>query len=200
MSYVARKYFVLPADREEVKRAISMFMLAKSDARASYREIEAYGAAGMYFVPGKGWGMSFKERPKTAKVEGLGKFTFFEKEEAWVAIPDKRTAAGKKLEELLQNTAELQEIWQWSLEKSLGIYGVVACGFPTTFHYCCAKPLFDGRVIVSTPDAKNRPTGSGYSRNFEDPVIPGWAVEISADAYEALNALPEFGRENAEAA
>ena len=30
MSYVARKYFVLPADREEVKRAISMFMLAKS--------------------------------------------------------------------------------------------------------------------------------------------------------------------------
>lgn len=43
MSDVARWYFVLPAGRDEVKRGISMFMLAKSDVRASYRELEAYG-------------------------------------------------------------------------------------------------------------------------------------------------------------
>jgi hypothetical protein len=200
MSYVARKYFVLPADREEVKRGISMFMLAKSDVRASYREIEAHGATGMYFVPGKGWGMTFKDRPEAGKVAGLGRFSFVEEAKGWVAVPDKRTSAGKKLDELLQNTMDLQEIWQWSLEKSLGIYGVVACGFPTVFHHCVAKPLADGRVIVSTPDAKNRPVGGGYSRNFEDPVIPNWAVEISAEEYKALDALPEFGRENAEAA
>jgi hypothetical protein len=47
-------------------------------------------------------------------------------------------------------------------------------------------------VIAKTPAEKNRPKGEGYSRSFDDPVIPAWATEISANEYADLAELPAF--------
>ena len=92
----------------------------------------------------------------------------------------------------IETVEDLREIWTWSLERALGIYGIVSGGYPPQFYYCKAKPLSDGRVIVQTPAEKNRLKGEGYSRNFDDPVIPDWAVEISANEYADLSELPTY--------
>jgi hypothetical protein len=192
MSHIARKYFLLPAERDEVKQGISMFLLAKADSDSAIRDLSVFGASGITWVPKRGYALSFSDAIAARTTPGLC-MPFYAKDlDCWIAVPDRRTSSGRKIAEVLETASELREILQWSLEKSLGIYGVVLGGYPTAFHYCVATPLFDGRVVVSTPDVANRPRGDGYSRNFEDPVIPDWAVEITADDYNALHALPRL--------
>ncbi len=76
------------------------------------------------------------------------------------------------------------DIWQWSLERGLGIEGTVLCN--NAFHKTIARVLADGRVIVSAPEDKNRPRDSGISRNFEASTIPEWAQPISREEYERM--------------
>ena len=84
---------------------------------------------------------------------------------------------GKEAIQILDECGDLLEIWQWALEHALGVYGIVADR--SGFHYLVAKPLKDGQVILNAPAGKNRPRGNGYSRNFDDPVIPDCAKPIT---------------------
>lgn len=185
-----RRYYLLPAEREEVRQAVNLYLLARSDALEAKNDLLQYGATGMVFVQGMGHGLTFGSEKAAVSVAGLRRAFLSDALQSWVALPDMRTAKGRVIQETLLTVADLVEIWRWSLERALGVYGLVMSGFPQAFHYCVAKPLSDGRIIISTPAEKNRPD---VSRNFEEPVIPDWAIEISEKEYQGLYALPILG-------
>lgn len=187
------KYFLMPAERPEVKSALELYALARSDALSAQAELSRLKAKGACMVKGRGLGLIFPSEQDALAVDGIGSVRTVNDQTRYViGLPDKRTRAGKRLAAEIETVEDLREIWTWSLERALGIYGIVSGGYPPQFYYCKAKPLSDGRVIVQTPAEKNRPKGEGYSRNFDDPVIPDWAVEISANEYADLSELPTY--------
>lgn len=182
-----RRYYLLPAEREEVRQAVNLYLLARSDALEAKNDLLKYGATGMVFVQGLGHALTFGSENAAVSVAGLRRPFLNDELQSWVALPDMRTAKGRVIQGALLTVADQVEIWRWSLERALGVYGLVMSGFPQAFHYCVARPLSDGRVIISTPSEENRP---GVTRNFEAPVIPDWAIEISEKEYQRLYALP----------
>jgi len=84
---------------------------------------------------------------------------------------------------------ELLEIWQWSLERALGVHGSVFGYYRGSrfFLNAIARPLEDGRVVLSLP-VRDRQDGERTFAN--DPVAPPFAVEITQAEAERLVGEP----------
>mgnify|MGYP001456764297 FL=1 len=89
----------------------------------------------------------------------------------------------------MDEVGELLEIWQWSLERALGVHGSVFGYYhgSRVFLNSIARPLEDGRVVLSIPlrDKQDAERSSGV-----DPVIPPFATEISQAEAERLVGEP----------
>lgn len=166
-----RNYYILPADY--CKDALAKYQIAKDDAMRAKQEVMAkFGCVALLRAGRAILGLAYE------KYTDLSGFTVpRRKSDYWVIRPKKNTIKGKEAIQILDECGDLLEIWQWSLEHALGVYGVV--GDRSGFHYLVAKPMKDGQVILNAPAGKNRPRGNGYSRNFDDPVIPDCAKPIT---------------------
>jgi hypothetical protein len=171
-----RNYYLLPADY--CRDALAKHMIARDDAlKAKKALMDKYGCTALVRRGPHVDGLAY-----LSQVQMHG-FTVPRYELAmWVVKPKKNTIRGKQAIAELAECGELLEIWQWSLEKCLGVYGCVLDHHG--FHYLVATPLQDGSVILCAPAGKNRPRGPNVSRNFDDPVIPDCAELISADVAE----------------
>lgn len=175
-----RIYYLLPADF--CQQALMRHQIARDDALAAKAELlEQFGCVAVARNGPQIVALAYKERtelsgftlPRLDPVHGL-----------WTIRPKANTLRGKKAQQMMAECADLLEIWQWSLEHSLGVFGIVSDR--TGFHYLVATPLHDGRVLLDAPAGKNRPCGPSVSRNFDDPVIPDCAVPIAPEAAQAL--------------
>lgn len=177
-----RIYYVLPADY--CADALARFQIARDDAVAAKHELmQKYGCVALLRRGAHIDGLLFKE------YTDLSGFTVpRRRDDLWLVKPKKTTLRGRRVQAELDQCGELLEIWQWALEKCLGVHGCVLDR--EGFHNLVAHPLKDGRVLLDAPDGKNRPRGPNVSRNFDDPVIPDCAVKIGVE--EALRILLEI--------
>lgn len=175
---VNRVYYLLPADY--CRDALAKYAIARDDAMTAKKALmNKYGCAALVRRGPHIDGLAFHSQIN------LTGFTVPRYELAyWVTKPKKNTIRGKQAIAEFAECGELLEIWQWSLEKCLGVYGCVLDH--KGFHYLVAFPLIDGTVLLDAPAGKNRPRGSNVSRNFDDPIIPDWAQPVSAEVAEVL--------------
>ena len=89
----------------------------------------------------------------------------------------------------MDEVGELLDIWQWSLERALGVHGSVFGYYhgSRVFLNAVARPLKDGRVVLSLPvrDRQDSERSSG-----SDPVAPSFAVQITQEEAERLVGEP----------
>lgn len=173
-----RLFYLLPADY--CRDAIAKYEIARDDAmKAKKALMDKYGCVALIRRGPHIDGLAFLSQIN------LSGFTVPRYELAyWVIKPKKNTIKGKQAIAEFAECSELLEIWQWSLEKCLGVYGCVLDHMG--FHYLVAFPLTDGTVLLDAPAGKNRPRGLHVSRNFDDPIIPDCAQPISADDAKKL--------------
>ncbi len=173
-----RNYYLLPA--EFCQDALTRYEIARNDAMRAKQELMArYGCIALLRSGHSVQGLAFD------KYTDLSGFTVPKRQlDYWVIRPKKTTLRGKKAQQELDECGELLEIWQWALEHSLGVHGCVLDS--SGFHFLVARPLPDGRVLLDAPAGKNRPRTANVSRNFDDPVIPECAVQISQAEAERL--------------
>lgn len=185
---VNRVYYLLP--KQYCQDALAKYAIARDDAVAAKKALmNKYGCAALVRRGPHIDGLAFLSQIN------LTGFTVPRYELAyWVIKPKKNTIRGKQAIAEFAECGELLEIWQWSLEKCLGVYGCVLDH--TGFHYLVAFPLIDGTVLLDAPAGKNRPRGPYVSRNFDDPIIPDWAQPVSAEVAEVLKrSYAEWGKE-----
>jgi len=165
-----RKYYILPA--EHCADAIAKYEAAKAAAMASEKTILAeYFGAGILRRGSIGIGFAYVD-----PVDMSGFCQPQKMEGYWISKPKKNTIRGKRVQAQLDEYCGLMEVWQWALEHALGIYSVSFCRRMQVFNYVVARPLNDGRVVVSWPTEA-------------DIALPVHAVEISHAEYFAL--VPE---------
>ena len=202
--YCPRNYYVLPADR--CADAVAVYNVARDDAMRAKREIwcDKYGAAGAITGGGqKRQGLTFDTFAAFKVQHDLGGFCQAERlrgesvadlparerealgRDRWLGKPARNTKRGKEIAADLDYVEELCNVWQWALERALGVYGTVLYG--RGFHKTIARVLSDGRVIVSAAQDLNVPRGPNVSRSFDASQIPEWAQQISREEYERLN-------------
>lgn len=171
-----RRYYILP--EEFCKRAIVEFEIARDSAMAAKQALmNEYGCVAIMRRGSKGVGLAYSSptdmsgfcNPKN--VDGH-----------YISKPKRNTIRGKEAQDKIDACCQLLEVWQWSLEKALGVYGVVSDYHG--FHYLVAHPLPDGRVVLNAPAGKNSPRRQNSFRNFDDPVIPDCATEISESEFK----------------
>jgi len=95
-------------------------------------------------------------------------------------ITDRKRAAQEMAE-----LGELMELWQWALERALGVHGMIFGYFKgnRVFMNTVARPLADGRVVVHLPVRdKFDPTHEEH----EDPKAPVGATPITLEEAQAL--------------
>lgn len=192
ISYCARKYYLLPASH--CAEAASLFKLARDDAMRAKREIwfDKYGADGA--ITGGGHkARALFYRTHTDAAQAVMKHPGFSAiitnrskklgdHDCWCIKPNRATKAGKALAAELEYVEELIDIWQWALEKALGIDGTVFAD--RAFHKGVAKLLDNGSVIASLP--VEPPPRPNTSSNCKAPVAPEWAQEITEAEYRVL--------------
>ena len=107
----------------------------------------------------------------------------------WLQKPKKNTLRGKQAALEMDEVGELLDIWQWSLERALGVHGSVFGYYhgSRVFLNAVARPLKDGRVVLSLPvrDRQDSERSSG-----SDPVAPSFAVQITQEEAERLVGEP----------
>lgn len=173
-----RHFYLLPADF--CQEALALYQLAKNDAVAAKQEVMAkYGCVALLRSGRFVQGLAFE-----CSVEPAGFSSPKKNGDYWITRPKRNSRLGKEAQKQLDDCGDLLEIWQWALERALGVYGIVSDR--DGFHYLVAKPLSDGRVILDAPAGKNLPKGPQVSRNFDDPVIPECAVRISEAEVQQL--------------
>ncbi len=180
------KFYILPA--EQCAKALELHALGKEDALSAKRELLAkYSAdailrAGAY-VEALAW------RDKPIAMTGFTVPKFDSRQGVWLQKPKKNTLRGKQATQEMDEVGELLEIWQWSLERALGVHGSVFGYYhgSRVFLNSIARPLEDGRVVLSIPlrDKQDAERSSGV-----DPVIPPFATEISQAEAERLVGEP----------
>lgn len=197
--YCPRNYYVLPADR--CVDAIAQYNIARDNAMRAKREIwgDRYGATGALYNGGKRNGLVFSNIDALNAQYAIGGFCKaerlkgeilpenergFVRHDDWLARPNRASKRGMQIDIDISHVGGLLEIWQWALERALGVYGLVF--YNNGFHYTVARPLKDGRVIVSAAEDLNIPRSKNVSRGFDASTIPEWAQKISQDEYEAL--------------
>lgn len=178
------KFYLLPAD--ECAKALELHALAKEDALSAKRELlSKYGAEAILRSGAHVEALAWREKPMA--MTGFTVPRFDQKQGVWLQKPKKNTLRGKQAAHDMDEVGELLEIWQWSLERALGVHGSVFGHFhgSRVFLNSIARPLADGRVVVSLP-VRDDPARSSEA----DPVAPPYAVEISRAEAERLVGEP----------
>lgn len=179
------KYYLLPA--EQCAKALELHNLAKADALAAKRELLAkYNADAILRSGEHVEALAWRDMP--IAITGFTVPKKDSRQGVWLQKPKKNTLRGKQAALEMDEVGELLEIWQWSLERALGVYGSV-CGHyhgSRVFLNAVARPLDDGQVVVSLP--VRDPLDSGNSDG--DPVAPSFAIEISQTDAERLVGEP----------
>lgn len=179
-------FFLLPAD--QCATAIDLYKLAQADALSATQSLlEKYGADAIMRAGSHVDALAWRDRP--IAMTGFTIPRFDAKQGVWVQKPKQNTIRGKKAAAEMKDAGEMLEIWQWALEKALGVYGSVLgyCRGTRVFMNSVAHPLDDGRVVLSIPVRGSRDTGMS---SVADPVAPYFAVEISKAEAEQLVGKP----------
>lgn len=180
------KFHLLPAD--QCVKALELHAIAKEDALAAKRELlSKYGADAILRSGAHVEALAWRDKP--IAMTGFTAPRFDHKQGVWLQKPKKNTLRGKQAAQEMDEVGELLEIWQWSLERALGVYGSVFGYYhgSRVFLNAVARPLEDGRVVLSVPvrdkHDPGQPSGS-------DPVAPPFAAEISQTEAERLIGEP----------
>lgn len=183
------KFFVLPAG--DCVEAVRLYELAKSDAVSAEQALkEKYGAEAIVRAGPHIEALAWRDTPVA-----LAGFTVPRWDNGfgvWLQKPKKNTLRGKAAAQEMAEVGELLDIWQWALERALGVHGSIF-GYlrgSRMFLNSIAKPLADGRVVVTIP-VRDHQEGKDYARDT-DPKIPSNAVEISEAEAQLLMAEPEM--------
>lgn len=182
----AFNFYLLPADR--CVSAIRLYNLAKEDALESKRKLLAkYGADALVRTGRHVDALAWKDKP--VAMTGFTVPRLDRQYGLWLQKPKKNTLRGKQAAQEMDETGELLEIWQWSLERALGVHGSVFGYYrgARMFLKTVARPLDDGRVVLCVPvrDRHDPPRSAG-----EDPSAPEFAVQITQDEAERLTGEP----------
>lgn len=180
------KFFLLPVD--QCANALQLHALAKEDALAAKRELLArYGADAILRSGAHVEALAWRDKP--IAMTGFTVPRFDHKQGVWLQKPKKNTLRGKQAAQEMDEVGELLEIWQWSLERSLGVHGSVFGYYhgSRVFLNAVARPLDDGRVVLSLPvrDRQDSERSSG-----SDPVAPPFAAQITQQEAEHLVGEP----------
>ena len=182
----ALTFYLLPAD--QCAQALALYALAKADALTAKQELMAKYAADAILRSGAliealAW------RDKPIAMTGFSVPRFDHGLGVWLQKPKKNALRGKQAAQEMDEVGELLEIWQWSLERALGVHGSVFGYYhgSRVFLNAVARPLEDGRVVLSMPmrDKQDSERSSGA-----DPVAPPFAVEISEVEAERMVGEP----------
>ena len=180
------KFYILPA--EQCAKALELHALAKEDALSAKRELlSKYSADAILRSGANVEALAWRNKP--IAMTGFTVPKFDSRQGVWLQKPKKNTLRGKQAAQEMDEVGELLEIWQWSLERALGVHGSVFGYYRgrRVFLNSVARPLADGRVVLSIPvrDKQDAERSSGT-----DPVIPPLAVEISQEEAERLVGEP----------
>ncbi len=181
------KFYLLPAS--ECAKALELHNLAKEDALAAKRELLAkYGADAILRSGAHVEALAWRDKP--IAMTGFTVPRFDHHQQVWLQKPKKNTLRGKQAAHEMAEVGELLEIWQWSLERALGVHGSVFGYYhgSRVFLNAVARPLADGRVVLSLPVRDHRDGERGNSGT--DPVAPPFAVEITQAEAEQLVGEP----------
>lgn len=179
-------FYLLPAD--PCANALQLYALAKEDALTAKRELLAkYGAEAI--LRSGAHVEAFAWRDKPIAMTGFTVPRFDPKQGVWLQKPKQNTLRGKQAIQEMGEVGELLEVWQWSLERALGVHGSVFGYYhgSRVFLNAVARPLNDGRVVLSLPvrDRQDSERSSG-----SDPVAPPFAVQITQEEAERLVGEP----------
>ena len=179
-------FYLLPAD--QCAKAMGLYELAKEDALTAKRELLAkYGADAILRSGARVEALAWRDKP--IAMTGFTVPQFDQKQGVWLQKPKKNTLRGKQAALDMGEVGELLEIWQWSLERALGVHGSVFGYYHgrRVFLNTIARSLNDGRVVLSLPvrDRQDSERSSGG-----DPVAPSFAVQITQEEAERLVGEP----------
>ena len=180
------KFYLLPAD--QCAKALELQALAKEDALSAKRELlSKYGADAILRSGAHVEALAWRDKP--IAMTGFTVPKFDSRQGVWLQKAKKNTLRGKQAAQEMDEVGELLEIWQWSLERALGVHGSVFGYYhgSRVFLNAVARPLEDGRVVLSMPmrDKQDSERSSGA-----DPVAPPFAVEISEVEAERMVGEP----------
>lgn len=180
------KFYLLPAD--QCAKALELHALAKEDALTAKRELLAkYGADAI--LRSGAHVEAFAWRDKPISMTGFTVPKWDSRQGVWLQKPKKNTLRGKQAALEMDEVGELLEIWQWSIERAVGVHGSVFGYYRgnRVFLNVTARPLDDGRVVLSLPvrDRQDSERNSG-----RDPEAPPFAVEVSQAEAERLVGEP----------
>lgn len=180
------KFYLLPAD--QCAQALELREIAKADALTAKRELLAkYSADAILRSGSHVEALAWRNKP--IAMTGFTIPRMDPCQGVWLQKPKRNTLRGKKVALEMAEVGELLEIWQWSLERALGVHGSVFGRFQgsSCFLNATARPLDDGRVVLSLPvrDHLDPERNSGC-----DPVAPPFAFEISKKEAEILVGEP----------
>lgn len=182
----ALKFYLLPAD--QCANALELYAIAKEDALTAWRDLLSKYAADAILQSGAHIeALAWKQEPVA-----LTGFTIPRKDASqgvWLQKPKKNTLRGKQAAQEMDEVGELLEIWQWALERALGVHGSVFGYYrgSRVFLNSIARPLEDGRVVLTLPVRNHL---DGISIHGEDPVAPSFAIEITHAEAERLVGEP----------
>lgn len=178
----ALTFYLLPAD--QCTKALELHALAKADALTAKQDLLAkYGADAILRSGALIEALAWRDKP--IAMTGFSVPRFDHGLGVWLQKPKKNTLRGKQAAQEMDEVGELLEIWQWSLERALGVHGSVF-GFyhgSRVFLNAVARPLEDGRVVLSIPIRNHL---DSERRSGSDPVAPPFAVQITQEEAERL--------------
>lgn len=180
-------FYLLPAN--ECAKALELHALAKEDALAAKRELLAkYGADAILRSGAHVEALAWRDKPIA-----MTGFTVPKRDSnqgVWLQRPKKNTLRGKQAAQEMDEVGELLEIWQWSLERALGVHGSLFGYYrgSRVFLNAVARPLKDGRVVLSLP-VRDHQDGT-RSSSGDDPVAPSFAAQITQAEAERLVGEP----------
>lgn len=178
----ALTFYLLPAD--QCTKALALHALAKADALTAKQELLAkYGADAILRSGALIEALAWRDKP--IAMTGFSVPRFDHGLGVWLQKPKKNTLRGKQAAQEMDEVGELLEIWQWSLERALGVHGSVF-GFyrgARVFLNTVARPLADGQVVLSIPIRNHL---DSERRSGSDPVAPPFAVQITQEEAERL--------------
>ena len=181
------KFYIIPAD--QCAKALELHTVAKEDALAAKLALlEKYSADAILRSGAHVEALAWRDKP--IALTGFTVPRFDPKQGVWLQKPKKNTLRGKQAAHEMDEVGELLEIWQWSLERALGVHGSVFGYYhgSRVFLNAVARPLADGRVVLSLPVRDHRDGERGNSGT--DPVAPPFAVEITQAEAEQLVGEP----------
>ncbi len=177
------QHYLLPA--QQCAFALGLYQIAKDDAlRAKSDLLCEYGGADAILRSGPHvQALAWNNRPLALSGFTIPKWDPILR--AWLQSPKGNTIRGKRAAQEMAEVGELMEMWQWALERALGVHGTVFGWYngQRVFLDTVASPLADGRVVVHLPVRDPfDPPHDGH----EVPQAPSGAVPITADEARAL--------------